>query len=100
MFQLSLFDEALSEVLLDNGKRYIVKRNPIRADEINKNRQSKMLKLNKIISERNLYLEEHSRAKLSAALNYCNHKLQCMNLQSWNQLEIDEKLRTIRLVTD
>ncbi|MDR1480718.1 MAG: hypothetical protein LBJ00_17475 [Planctomycetaceae bacterium] len=42
-------------------KRSILKRNPVRADEINKNRQSKILKLNKVISERNLYLEEHSR---------------------------------------
>jgi hypothetical protein len=77
-----------------------VKHNPIRADEINKNRQSKMLKLNKIISERNLYLNEHLRAKLSAALSYCNDKLRRMNLQSWNQLETNEKLRTIRVVTD
>ncbi|MDR1478512.1 MAG: hypothetical protein LBJ00_06170 [Planctomycetaceae bacterium] len=66
MFQLSLFDEELSEVTLDNGKRYILKHNPVRADEINNNRQSKMLKLNKIILERNHYLKEHSNAKLSA----------------------------------
>ncbi|MDR1382596.1 MAG: hypothetical protein LBJ67_01920 [Planctomycetaceae bacterium] len=97
MFQLSLFDEELSEVILDNDKRYIVKRNPIRADAINANRRSKMLKLAKIISERSLYLEEHSRAKLSAALNYCNDKLRRMNLQGWNQLETDEKCKTSQL---
>jgi transposase len=100
VLQLSLFDEELSEVILDNGKRYILKRNPIRADEINTNRQSKILKLNKIISKRNLYLKKYSRAKLSAALNYCNDKLQRMNLHGWNQLETGEKLRTIRVVTN
>ncbi|MDR1383221.1 MAG: hypothetical protein LBJ67_05155 [Planctomycetaceae bacterium] len=55
------------------------------------------MKLNKIISERNLYLQEHSRAKLSAALKYCNDKLQRMNIQSWNQLETDEKCKTSQL---
>jgi transposase len=97
---LSLFDEKLSEVILDSGKRYILKRNPVRADEININRQSKMNKLHEIIAERNHYLKNHSRAKLSAALSYCNNKLRRMNLHGWNQLETDEKLRTIRVVTD
>ncbi|MDR1478510.1 MAG: hypothetical protein LBJ00_06160 [Planctomycetaceae bacterium] len=77
--------------------RNILKRNPVRTDKINANRQSKMLKLNKIISERNLYLQEHSRAKLPAALKYCNEKLQRMNLQSWNQWETDEKCKTSQL---
>jgi transposase len=49
VFPRSLFDEELSEVILDDGKRYILKRNPVRADEINMNRQSKMRKLNEII---------------------------------------------------
>lgn len=99
VLQLSLFDEELSEII-DNGKRYILKRNPVRVDEIQKNRQSKMFKLEAIIARRNLYLREHSRATLSAALKYCNDKLQRMNLQGWNQLTIDEPSRTIRIVTD
>ena len=97
--KLSLFDEEISEVITKHN-RYILKRNPVRADEIDQNRQSKMSKLKQIITERNTYLNQHSRAKLSAALNYCNDKLRRMNLHSWNQLTSDDELRTISVVTD
>ena len=99
VFQLSLFDEELSEVITEHN-RYILKRNPVRAEEINQNRKSKISKLEQIITERNNYLSQHTLAKLSTALKYCNDKLQRMNLQAWNQLESDDKLRTISIVTD
>jgi hypothetical protein len=41
VIQLSLFDENLSEIILENGKRYLLKRNPVRAKEISDNRHSK-----------------------------------------------------------
>ncbi|MDR2641499.1 MAG: IS1634 family transposase [Planctomycetaceae bacterium] len=99
VFQLSLFDEELHEVVTEQN-RYILKRNPIRADEINQNCQSKILKLEQIITERNRYLSQHSRAKLSTSLKYCNDKLRRMNIQGWNQLESNDTLRTISIVTD
>lgn len=99
VFQLSLFDEEISEVITEQN-RYILKRNPVRAEEMVSNRQSKISKLEQIITERNNYLSQHSRSTLSAALKYCNDKLCRMNLQGWNQLERDDKLRTIRIVTD
>jgi hypothetical protein len=40
VIQLSFFDENISEIILKNGKRYLLKRNPVRA-EISNNRRSK-----------------------------------------------------------
>jgi hypothetical protein len=41
VIQLSLFDENLSEMILKNGKRSLLKRHPVRAKEISDNRHSK-----------------------------------------------------------
>jgi hypothetical protein len=86
VFQYSLFDENLSEIILENGKRYILKRNPVRAKEIADNRHSKLSQLHKIVSERNYYLAKHTKAKPDVALNYCNDKLKRLKLDGWIEL--------------
>jgi transposase len=67
IIQLSMFDDELTEVI-DNDIRYILRRNPIRADEINKTRISKIKKIEEKIQLKNQYLREHPRAKVSTAL--------------------------------
>jgi len=47
---MSFFDENLHEVVLENGHRYILKRNPVRAEEIAENRKSKQVKLDAIVA--------------------------------------------------
>jgi hypothetical protein len=41
VIQLSLFDENISEIILKDGKQYLLKRNPVRAKVISDNRRSK-----------------------------------------------------------
>ena len=43
--QLELFDEEINEVIIEDGKRYIMKRNPVRAEEIAASRKSKLQSL-------------------------------------------------------
>ena len=61
VFQLGLFDEQLCEVE-DNGVRYILRRNPLRAEEMAATRASKLAMLQALADERNRYLSEHPRA--------------------------------------
>ena len=61
VFQLGLFDHDLCEVE-DEGIRYILRRNPVRADEIAFTRESKLATLQALADEQNRYLAEHTRA--------------------------------------
>ena len=64
---MSLFDEAIAEVLSEEGgERFVVRRNPIRAEEMKRNRQD----LDSIIGveKYNAYLEEHPKAKVEVGL--------------------------------
>lgn len=64
--QLELFDEDLTEITINN-ERYICRRNPSRAQEIEQNRLEKINKLQQLCQKKNAYLAEHTRAKLSTA---------------------------------
>lgn len=61
VFQLELFDQDLCEVQ-DNGIRYILRRNPVRAEEMSTTRTSKLDTLQALADEQNRYLAEHMRA--------------------------------------
>lgn len=68
ILQLSLFDETLGEVEdTDEGIRYVYRRNPERAKEIQKTREEKVARLKSIISKQNEYLAYHPRAKTETA---------------------------------
>ena len=61
VFQLGLFDERLCEVEQD-GVRYILRRNPIRAEEMAENRASRLAALVALAEQQNQYLAAHPRA--------------------------------------
>jgi hypothetical protein len=61
VFQLELFDEQLCEIQ-DNGVRYVLRRNPVRAKEMAASRASKLGALQTLADEQNRYLAEHPRA--------------------------------------
>ena len=66
VLQMSLFDETVAEVL--EGKvRYVLRRNPERAEEIAAGRKSKLASLQKLVEAQNAYLATHPRASVAAA---------------------------------
>jgi len=78
VLQMNLFDRHLAEVKTEEGIRYILRRNPTRAQEIKLSRESKYHSLCKAVKAQNSYLENHPRAKIEVALrkiNALSHKL-------------------------
>lgn len=73
VFQLGLFDERLCEVE-HNGLRFVLRRNPIRADEIAKSRHSRLAALFALAEEQNRYLAAHPRADEFKALQKVREK--------------------------
>lgn len=66
VIQMSLFDETVAEVL-EGSVRYVMRRNPERAEELATGRKSKLASLQKLIEAKNVYLASHPRATVAAA---------------------------------
>ena len=66
VLQMALFDDSLCEVEQDSV-RYVLRRNPVRAEEIAATRAGKQASVAALLQERNQYLAEHAKAKVSGA---------------------------------
>jgi transposase len=60
-FQLTLFDETLYEIER-HGARYVLRRNPVRAEDVAQKRASKLAKLRGLAETKNEYLAAHPKA--------------------------------------
>ena len=87
IIQLGLFDEKLCEVEKDE-LRYILRRNPCRADDIAATRLSKEKKIKKLIQKKKEYLTEHPKAKVETALREINAKIEKLNCK-WLNIETE-----------
>ncbi len=92
LFQWSMFDEELVEVF-DDKIRYVLRRNPLRAQEIAASRQSKLQRLQRLVEERNAYLQAHPKAKVETALRRVQSKAEKLKIHAW--IEIKAKAREL-----
>ena len=94
---MSLFDQELAEVLSDDGPRYIVRRNPIRAAEMGESRQDKLRAVQRQVQRQNTYLQEHPKAKASVALGRIVTRCQKLRLDAWVQVTEQGRVLTITI---
>ncbi len=83
VIQPDLFDQDLAEVQTKEKVRYILRRNPLRAAEIETHRRDKLKSLRKDLDKQNFYLKEHSKAKVEVALRKVNAKCKKLLLSAW-----------------
>lgn len=95
--QMELFDENVCEVQCD-GRRLVLRRNPMRAEELAATRQSKRAAVKKLLAEQNTYLVEHPKARVETAIKRVQKKIDKLKLVGWMRLEADE--RTLGLEID
>jgi len=93
VIQMDLFDETVAEVLEDKV-RYVLRRNPVRAEEVAATRNSKLTSLQKIVNAQNTYLAEHLRASVSVAQRKIEAKQEKLRLPPVD-LKIDERTISI-----
>jgi hypothetical protein len=98
VLQLGLFDETLAEITTEEGLRYILRRNPHRAEEIAASREDKYQTLSKAAVEYNHYLSAHPRARVEVALRLLENRCQKLRLAQWVKLSIEG--REIRVTKD
>jgi transposase len=94
VFQMSLFDDKIAEIEHE-GIRYILRRNPIREQEMENNRKSKIAKVKGKIDEKNKYLKEHKKAKEEVALKNLNQYIQKLKLSKILSLKLSGRIISI-----
>src|SRR5215472_17385575 len=94
-FQMELFEQELAEVLADEGVRYVLRRNPVRAQEVRENRQAKLATLQAQVAKQNHYLTDHPRANAQRALQKLVAKAEKLRLADWVELTLEERAITL-----
>ena len=97
IIQLDLFAEKIVEIQTEDNIRYILRRNPVRAEELKQNRQSKIDKIKSLVSEQNTYLQEHKKAQPKVAFRKINTKISRLKLKNVLQSDINERIITVKI---
>ncbi|MCP5005746.1 MAG: IS1634 family transposase [Planctomycetes bacterium] len=97
VIQLNMFEEQVCEIE-EEDIRYILRRNPVRGEEIAENRMSKLETIEGLVRRKNLYLEEHPRAKEVNALKEVQKKIEKLKIHKWLKTKL--RGRELRLEID
>jgi len=95
--QMGLFDEKVMEISIDDV-RYIMRRNPVRVEEIKNNRQQKFEKLCRTAVALSEKLAMHSRAKTETAMKQINELAKKLRISEWTNIVMEN--RKINIFTD
>jgi hypothetical protein len=99
-FQLELFEQELAEVLAEEGVRYVLRRNPVRAQEVREARHAKLATLQALVAKHNHYLTEHPRADAQGALQKLLARATTLRLSDWVELTFVERTITLTINAD
>ena len=99
VLQMSLFDQYLAEVF-DAKVRYVLRRNPRRAQEMKDSRESKLGTLTARLEAANSWLAAHPRASHSTALKSLLKRTEKLKLGSWVRVQKVGRERKIALHID
>jgi len=96
VLQLALFTAQVCEVEHE-GIRYIVRRNPLRAEEMAAGRYAKQRTMEQWVAKKNAYLAAHLRAQTAIALRECHTKLTRLKIADWLIGESKERTLCLRV---
>jgi transposase len=90
--------QSISHTIRHDGLRYILRKNPVRQQEIEEIREKKRRSVEKLVNEKNGYLEKSKRATTVAACKAVNAKLKTLDIGKW--LKVKTKERSLFLEVD
>jgi hypothetical protein len=88
LIQMELFAEELCEVERE-GVRYVLRRNPLRAQQLAASRADKQARVEQLCQERNRYLDQHPRAQVATAEKALRAKMAQLKIDAWLQVETE-----------
>jgi hypothetical protein len=98
--QMELFEQELAEVLAEEGVRYVLRRNPMRAQEMRDTRQAKLATLQAQVAKQNHYLTDHPRANAQGALQKLVARAEKLRIAGWVELTVTERILTLTIKED
>jgi Transposase DDE domain len=98
--QMDLFDQELAEVLAEEGIRYVLRRNPVRAQEVRDTRHAKLAARQALVAQYNQYLTDHPRAKPQGAWQKLVARATTLRIADWVELTVAERAITLTVLED
>ena len=95
VLQMELFEDRLGEVQSD-GIRYLIRRNPQRAEELQAQREDKWQSLVGRAQARTTYLHEHPRASPATAINEVKACAHTLRIDTWTCVEAQARSIEVR----
>ncbi len=92
---MDLFDQEVAEVLADEGIRYVLRRHPVRAQEVRDTRQAKLATLQALVAKHNQYLIDHPRANPQRAWQKLMARAKTLRIADWVELTLAERSITL-----
>ena len=96
---MDLFDQEVAEVLTEEGIRYVLRRNPVRAQEVRDTRHAKLATLQAQVAKQNQYLTDHPRAKAQGAVQKLVARATTLRIADWVELTLEERTITLTVKT-
>lgn len=97
LLQMELFAAEVCEAQQD-GVRYVLRRNPLRAEQLAASRADKQARAQQLLQERNDYLAQHPRAKVTTAEKTLRAKIAQMKVEAW--LHVETEGRALQLTVN
>jgi len=91
VLQLEFFEEQVHEVLGEDGRRFVLRRNPVRQAELQRTREQKQQTLEAALKKANTYLDEHPRAKVATQRRGLAARLQSLKVADWLKLSVHQQ---------
>ena len=88
VLQLDLFASEVCQIEHD-AVRYVLRRNPLRAEQMGATRAQKQTRVELLLEEQNRYLANHPKAKVEIAERRLRNKIAQLKIDSWLQLLSD-----------
>jgi len=96
VFQMELFDQRLGEIQTQ-GIRYVLRRNPVRREEVGRTREEKISKAKRMVGEGNRYLAEHPKGKPEVAQRKVKGYVKTRKLKKFCEVELEGRKLTLRI---
>jgi transposase len=97
IIQMDCFEDKLFEAV-DGDIRYVLRRNPVRAEEMKEIRLDKKAKIERMVETKNEYLSEHPKAQVEVALRDVKTRINKLYVSRW--LKVISKGRELYLDKD
>ncbi len=97
VLQMELFEDKVNDVLGEDGRRFVLRRNPERQKEPESSRERKRQVVVRALQKANAYLQEHRRAQVKTQRRKLAAQIQRLKTQDWLKLTIKKKRLELRV---